>query len=257
MRTLPYPQARMDEGSMSATKTIGILGGMGPMASVEFYRRLVRRTDARTDQGHVHILIDNDPSVPDRTAALLKEGSWEDPVPALQAMACRLEAAGAEILAMPCNTAHAYIAQIRAAVSIPMIDMIEETASAIDRSPVGLLATKGTTRTRLYQDAIEARGIETIVPGAEDQDTVMAVIRAIKTNEDPEEQLRRIAPVVDRLAAAGAVAAIAACTELSLLTEHARREGTKIPWIDALDVLVRATLRAAGARRVGEREESE
>jgi aspartate racemase len=239
---------------MNGTKTIGVLGGMGPMASVEFYRRLVQRTDARTDQEHLHILIDNDPSVPNRTDAILEVGP--NPGPALEAMARRLEAAGAEILAMPCNTAHAYIEEIRAAVSIPMIDMIEETASAIDRSAIGLLATIGTAKTRLYQKAFEARGIETIVPGAEDQGTVMEIIRAIKAGEGLEEQRRRIAPVVGRLAVGGAEAAIAACTELSLLTELATLEGTTIPWIDALDVLVRATLRAAGARRAGEREES-
>ena len=236
---------------MHGTKTIGILGGMGPMASVEFYRRLVLKTDARTDQEHLHILIDNDPSVPNRTDAILEVGP--DPVPALEAMARRLEAAGAGILAMPCNTAHAYVEEIRAAVSIPMVDMIEETASAIDRSPVGLLATRGTTKVRLYQKALEARGIETIVPGADDQGTMMDVIRAIKAGEGLEEQKRRIAPIVERLAAGGAEAAIVACTELSLLPGA----GMAIEWIDALDVLVRATLRAAGARTGGKREESE
>jgi aspartate racemase len=241
----------VDDDEMNRTKTIGVLGGMGPMASVEFYRRLVANTKAQTDQDHLHILIDNDPSVPNRTDALLDDGPC--PVPALQAMARRLESAGAELLAMPCNTAHAYIAQIRAAVTVPVLDMIEETAAAIDQSPIGLLATRGTIETELYQGAFAGRSVEVIVPVAEDQTTVMDVIARIKAGETLDTQERRIAPVVERLAAAGAMAAIAACTELSLLSG----EGLPIRWIDALDILVRATLRAAGGQCVGEGEESE
>jgi len=236
---------------MGGMKTIGILGGMGPMASVEFYRRLVVNTPAQADQQHTHILIDSDPSVPDRTAALLRGG--ESPVPVLQAMARRLEAAGAEILAMPCNTAHAYIEEIRAAVSIPMVDMIEETVSSVERPPVGILATDGTVETGLYQQALAARGIEAIVPGPKDQTTVMDVIAAIKAGGCLQESAKRIAAVVERLAAAGAVAAIAACTELSLLSG----DGLAIEWIDALDVLMQVTLRDAGVPCTGSGEESE
>jgi len=235
---------------MSRTKTIGVVGGMGPMATVEFFRRLVAKTDAASDQEHVHILIDNDPSVPDRTGALLR--GEENPVPALQRMARRLEAAGAELLAMPCNTAHAFIEEIRVAVSIPVLDMIEETAAAVDGGPVGLLATDGTIETGLYQRALATRRIDTVSPGATDQATVMEIIRAVKAGEDLDRLTGRIAPVIDRLAAAGAKAAVAACTELSLLAG----KRLEIRWIDALDVLVRAALRHAGARSVVNGEET-
>ena len=168
-------------------------------------------------------------------------------------MARRLEAAGAEVLAMPCNTAHAFIEEIRSSVRIPMVDMIEETATAIGRPRVGVLASDGTIETGLYQRVLKSHGIEAIVPEPKDQAVVMNVIFAIKAGRQPARLVHRIEPVVERLAEAGAKVALAACTELSLLSG----ESMAIEWIDALDILVRATLRAAGARSVGEREESE
>ena len=237
--------------SGTGAKTVGVLGGMGPMATVEFYRRLVVNTWAEIDQDHLHIVIDNDPTLPDRTGALLR--GTESPGPGLCAMARRLEAAGAEVLAMPCNTAHAFIEEIRSSVRIPMVDMIEETATAIGRPRVGVLASNGTIETGLYQRVLKSHGIEAIVPEPKDQAVVMNVIFAIKAGRQPARLVHRIEPVVERLAEAGAKVALAACTELSLLSG----ESMAIEWIDALDILVRATLRAAGARSVGEREESE
>lgn len=230
-------------------KTIGVLGGMGPMATVEFFRRLVEATPAGSDQDHLHILIDNDPSVPNRTDALLHDGPT--PVPTLQAMAHRLADAGAQVLAMPCNTGHAYIDDIRAAVDVPIIDMIAETARATSSARIGLLATDGTIESGLYHRAFHRHGIDVVVPGPDDRRTVMAAIAAIKAGEPLTPLEDRIAAVVGRLADAGAEAAIAACTELSLLS----RERMPVRWIDALDVLVRSTLRAAGVR-IGEGEEN-
>jgi len=226
---------------MNKHKTIGVLGGMGPAATVEYFRRLVAATPASADQDHIHILIDNDPRIPNRIEAILYGGPT--PVPALVTMAKRLETAGAEILTIPCNTVHYYLQNVRAVLRIPVIDMIAETVARLDVDVVGLLATTGTVLSGLYQDACKARGIRVVVPEDEDQCTLVRAIDAIKAArrfDDIEEALR---PVVHALHDRGAEAIIAGCTEISLL------EGAHLAdrWIDALDCLVDAALREAMA----------
>jgi aspartate racemase len=224
---------------MENRKTVGILGGMGPMATVEFFRRLVAATPAETDQEHLHVLIDNDPRVPNRTDALLHRGP--SPAPRLRAMARRLEQAGADLLVMPCNTAHVYIEEIRASVSIPVLDMVRETVAAIEAASVGLLATDGTIRARLYQEACAVRGVRVLVPEAADQRSVMAAIEGIKRGGSPRRAEEELEPIARRLERGGAKAVIAGCTEISLVPE----DEMPLPWIDALDRLVEATLRDA------------
>ncbi len=232
-------RAASQEPRATEKKTVGVLGGMGPAATVEFYRRLVVATPAAADQEHLRVLIDSDPRVPNRTDAILRGGP--NPMPWLTAMSQRLEAAGAEFLVMPCNTAHAYIDEIRGSVSIPALDMIEETAAALDRSPVGLLATDGTIQMGLYQAVCEARGVRVLVPEPADQRTIMNAIASIKRGDAQLGAKSMIAPVVDRLARDGAAAVIAGCTEISLIPG----DGMAIRWIDGLDCLVAATLRDA------------
>lgn len=212
---------------------------MGPAATVEFFRRLVAATPAGSDQEHLHVIIDEDPSVPDRTSAILRDG--EDPAPALLDMARRLEAAGAELLVIPCNTAHHYLSAIESAVKIPVLDMPAEAARRVDVGRVGLLATDGTIASGLYRDALSKRGIGVVVPQSEEQSRVMRAIDAIKAGEDPATFAGEIAEVISRLGDAGAEAVVAACTEISLID----REGMPLPWIDALDALVEATVREA------------
>ncbi len=224
---------------MTARKIVGVLGGMGSAATAEFFRRLVDATPARVDQDHLHVIIDNDPSVPDRTNAILRSGP--SPAEALAAVARRLEHAGADLLVMPCNTAHVYIEEIRASVSIPALDMIRETVAAIDRSSVGLLATDGTIETGLFQEACEAREVRVVVPNSADQRSIMDAIASIKRGENPRRIEEEIEPIVCRLEREGAEAVIAACTEISLVPG----DGMSVPWIDALDCLVEATLRDA------------
>lgn len=224
---------------MTASKTVGVLGGMGPAATVEFLRRLVDATPARADQDHLHVIIDNDPTVPDRTSAILRGGP--SPAEALAAMARRLERAGADLLVMPCNTAHVYIEEIRGSVSIPVLDMIREAVATIDRLSVGLLATDGTIETGLFQEACEARGVRVLVPHSADQRSIMDAIASIKRGENPRRIEEEIEPIVCRLEREGAEAVIAGCTEISLVPG----DGMSVPWIDALDCLVEATLRDA------------
>lgn len=221
------------------SKTIGVLGGMGPAATVEFFRRLVASTPAAIDQAHIRILIDNNPHVPDRVNAILGRGP--DPGPTLAAMAQGLAASGADFLTMPCNTGHVFQSAIRQAVAIPFINMIDETARAITVLNVGLLATTGTVRTGLYREACQARGIRLIEPNKVDQELVMDIIRRVKAGGSGRSVRDHAAAVVSRLVDAGAEAVIAGCTEISLIPD----EGMPIPWIDALDCLVEAAIRRA------------
>jgi len=227
---------------MTPSKTVGVIGGMGSAATAEFFRRLVVATPAATDQEHVHVLIDNDPGVPNRTDAILYGAP--SPIPQLTAMARRLEVAGADFLVMPCNTAHVYIGEIRASVSIPALDMVVETVAGIRQTSVGLLATDGTIRVSLYQSACGARGIRVVLPQAEDQRSVVEAIAGIKRGEDPRRIGEELVPIVRQLERDGAEAIIAGCTEISLV------DGADMPveWIDALDRLVEATVREAGRR---------
>jgi len=229
---------------MTARKTVGVLGGMGPAATAEFFRRLVDATPAWVDQEHLHVIIDNDPRVPDRTNAVLRGGP--SPGEVLAAMARRLEAAGADLLVMPCNTAHVYIEEIRASVSIPALDMIREAVATIDQSSVGLLATDGTIQTGLFQEACETRGVRVVVPNSVDQSSIVDAIASIKRGENSRRVEEEIEPIVCRLEREGAEAVIVGCTEISLVPG----DGMPVPWIDALDRLVEATLRDAwpGAR---------
>jgi aspartate racemase len=212
---------------------------MGPAATVEFFGRLVTATPATIDQDHLRILIDNDPTVPDRTRALLHGGPT--PGPALARMAKGLVAAGAEVLAMPCNTAHAFLGAIREAVEAKVVDMIEETAARTEVRAVGLLATGGTIDARIYDHAFEARDIELLLPDEAGQETVVRAIEAVKASRAFGEIEAAVARVVGELRNRGAEAVIAGCTEISLL------DGKRmpLPWIDALDCLVAATIREA------------
>jgi len=235
---------------MTMSKTVGVLGGMGPAATAEYFRRLVVATPAETDQEHLHVIIDNDPRVPDRTNAILHGGP--SPVDALVAMARRLEMAGSDLLVMPCNTGHVYLEEIRAAVSIPVLDMVRETVRTIERSSVGLLATDGTIQSGLYQQACEPSGIRIVVPNPSDQRSIVGAIEQIKRGVDPGRLGKGIRAIVRRIADDGAEFVIAGCTEISLISG----DTMPVPWIDALDCLVEATLREAypSVRMEGDKE---
>ncbi len=222
-----------------STKTIGILGGMGPAATIEYFRRLVEKTPAAFDQAHVRILIDNNPHIPDRTDAIF--GTGPDPSPVLASMARGLAASGADFLTMPCNTGHVFKAAINEAVDIPFVDMIDVTVQSVSARTVGLLATTGTLRTGLYTSACAARGIQLMLPDESDQELVMDIIRRVKAGGTGASVAPFASSVVARLAERGAEAVIAGCTEISLI----RGKVMPIRWIDALDCLVDAALRLA------------
>ncbi|MDA0699803.1 MAG: amino acid racemase [bacterium] len=237
---------------MSGRKVVGVLGGMGPDATVDFFARLVAATHAGRDQDHLRILIDNDPTVPDRTAAI--EGRGPSPAPRLAAMARGLVAQGADVLVMPCNSAHAFAdAIVAAAAPVPFLDLIATTVRATrSRLPavaaVGLLATDGTLAARLYHDAYAADAVRTLSPLGDDQRTVMDAIYAVKSGAVDDAVRARLRLVAERLAAGGAEAIVAGCTEIPLLLADGdvRVEGRSVPVVSSTDALVAATVALAG-----------
>lgn len=235
-----YNRAR-DRG---AAVIVGILGGMGPVATADFYLKLVQATPASSDQEHLRTLIWSDPTIPDRTRALLEHGV--DPTPSITAGARLLQEAGARLLAVPCNTAHAFLRPVQAAVDIPIIHMIEETAECIvSMQPriarVGLLATTGTVQANLYQEWLGKEGISVLVPDCEDQEKyVMASIRKIKagvTSPDVRSKLRTAAAGLVR---SGAQVVIAGCTEIPLGLDQA---DIRVPLIDPARILAASVVR--------------
>ncbi|MGH6993085.1 MAG: aspartate/glutamate racemase family protein, partial [Caulobacteraceae bacterium] len=162
-------------------KAVGVIGGMGPAATTAFIARLQALTPANADQDHLRLFVDCNPHVFDRNAALA--GVGPSPGPVLAAMAQGLERAGAEILAMPCNAAHAWAGEIRAATHLPLVDLIEATADdavSATTGPVGVLAADACLSAGLYQKALRARGSEHRLLGEDDQTRFMDLLYAIK-----------------------------------------------------------------------------
>jgi aspartate racemase len=210
---------------------------MGPDTTVDFMAKVIAATPAREDQDHAHLLVDQNPTVPNRQAALLGEG--EDPGPAMAAMAQGLERAGADFLVMPCNTAHAYAPAIRAAVSIPFVSIIDVTVDACrGHDAVGVLATAGCIEARLYQEAMSAAGIAAVLPDDSEIAEISRIAVEIKRGERGADATKRMKTIADMLVARGATAIIAACTEIPLVLGH---DSIDVPLISSTDVLAEVT----------------
>ena len=216
-------------------KVLGVLGGMGPAATVAFLARVQALTPAEVDQDHIRILADINPQVPDRQRA-------PDAAEArLGQMAMRLRDAGAQVLAMPCNTAHALTASIRK-VGLPFIDMIAETASAAaadGAKKIGVLATPGGEA--LYTRALQAKGARIVRLAGADRQAIMSCINAVKAGdvgEAPRAEMRRLAAT---LVGAGAEVVIAGCTEVPLLLGPG---DVSVPLVDSAEVLAAACVKA-------------
>ena len=159
-------------------KSIGILGGMGPLATADLFRKIVLLTDAARDNDHIRVYIDDNASIPDRTAAILSGGA--DPLPAMTDSLRKLEACGADCIIMPCNTAHYFLPRLQALTEVPFLSMLEATAkTCADRFPDGtaaVLATKGTLAAGLYQAALEKECVPFLLPRETEQDALRRVI---------------------------------------------------------------------------------
>ncbi|WP_415854287.1 aspartate/glutamate racemase family protein [Sinomonas sp. G460-2] len=223
---------------------IGILGGMGPAATADFYAKLVSHTRARRDQDHPRTVIWSDPTIPDRTQAIL--GLGEDPTPWMLRGVKHLEEAGATLIAVPCNTAHAFVPALQAKTSAPILHMIEETVELLSAQgirSVGLLATTGTCQMGLYQASAAKGGVEVLVPDQDGQEKVMDAILGIKGGNTTPDISAALVEATTLLQAKGAEAVIAGCTEIPLALSQ---DMLQIPLIDPTGVLAVAALRQAG-----------
>ncbi|SMX81585.1 aspartate/glutamate racemase family protein [Brevibacterium aurantiacum] len=233
--------------SGSITPLVGILGGMGPAATVDLYSKLIEATPAAGDQGHLRVMIWADPTVPDRSAAIAGDG--EDPTPKLAAGAQQLADAGAAFYIVACNGAHAFLPRVREQVDLDYLSIIDVTAAHVAALPyvksAGLLATDATLTAGLYQDALLAAGVTPTVPAREDQHIVMETIYAVKAKELRPELTQALAGVTDRLSERGADVIIAACTEipLALTADQSAR-----PLIDPAVLLANEVINEAAAR---------
>lgn len=202
-------------------KTVGIIGGMGPGATVLLMQKIIAATPARDDEDHVPLLVDQNPQVPSRIRHLI-EGTGEDPAPVLSAMAKRLQTAGALALAMPCNTAHHYAQEIRASVSVPLIDMVALSVTHAGSlvpagGTVGVLASPAVRLTGLFDRALAAAGLTALY--ATDDDAVLSIIRRIKADGPVAETRQALEKVSRDLLARGAQVQMVACTEFSLIAD--------------------------------------
>ena len=226
-------------------KVIGILGGMGPLATADLFEKITLHTAASCDQEHPRVCIDSNTNIADRTAALLHGGA--DPVPEMVKSAKRLESIGADFLIMPCNTAHNYYEPVCAAVGIPVLHMIALTRDALKARGVkraGLLATDGTVQTGIYQRTFAGSGVELLVPeGADDQAAVMDVIYNGVKAGDLAHDVTAFRTACEHLLARGAEALILGCTELPPAFDL---YGLDYPSIDPTLELALGAIRAAG-----------
>ncbi|MBR4462412.1 MAG: amino acid racemase [Erysipelotrichaceae bacterium] len=223
-------------------KTIGILGGMGPRATCELYSMIISNTKASLDQEHIHVLIDSNCQIPDRTRAIISDG--ESPVEMLQASAKVLENAGADFLIIPCNTSHHFYDEIAKAVHIPILHMIKETVSEIrNEEKVIVLCTEGTRDSGVYGKVLQANDIGCIYPDPILQNEVNDIIyNAVKKglgSYDASFFNQELA----KLDHGHEIAAILGCTEMSYAAQQYHLEGR---FIDPMLILAKKAIRYAG-----------
>ena len=229
----------MTESTSVGDLTLGVMGGMGPLATADFLAKLAQATPVTVEQQHLRVLVDSNPKVPDRIQAIA--GTGVSAGPALAEMAAGLERAGADFLVMACNTAHVFEAEIRAAVSIPFASIVDEASDECMRAHagmrrVGLLATPACIASGLYQRALERNGLRAIVLNEADEAAFLAVLRAIKlagVSRDLRIAMKRLA---EALVVGGAEVVVAGCTEVPLVLDAV---DLAVPLLDATANLAR------------------
>ena len=225
-------------------KTIGIIGGMGPMATADLFTKLIQMTDAACDAEHIHILIDNNPKTPDRTSAILR--GTESPLPYLIQSANRLQIAGADFLLIPCITSHHFIQELSAQIEIPILSIIEETAKYLQSKSfkkIVLLATDGTCQSGVFDKVFTKYGIEICYPCETAQKALMDVIyKGVKAGSASWD-MTALNTEIEGLLRVGAEAVVLGCTELPLAAKMYGIVGTLI---DPTDILARAAIIYAG-----------
>ena len=227
-------------------KTIGILGGMGPLATADLFQKIVLLTKADTDREHIRVYIDSNANIPDRTAAILSGG--EDPVPEMASALRHLEACGADCIIMPCNTAHYFLPRLQAMTEIPFLSILTAAAEACKAQfpgkTVGILATRGTLAANLYQEALVQAGVPYLVPDTPAQDALMRVIYdGVKAGKGPDSYRADFLTVLEQMSAGGAEVFLLGCTELPLAAEALN---IALPTVDPTAELAKASIRFCG-----------
>ncbi len=218
---------------------------MGPDATVDFMAKVIAATPASKDQDHVHLLVDQNPKVPNRQAA--QSGEGENPGPAMAAMARGLEQAGADFLVMPCNMAHVFAQPVRSAVSIPLVSIIDVSVDACGAyESIGVLTTPGCLDAGIYQAALATAGLDAVLPDEDEVVELMRLVTAIKAGDQGDPVAREMRSLAEALVDRGAKAIIGACTEIPLVLTP---EMLDVPLVSSTDVLAEVTVEIATGDR--------
>ena len=225
-------------------KILGVIGGLGPIATAHFMELVINMTDVQTDQQHLPMLVYNMPFIPDRTAYIL-DNTKENPLPKMLSIGKALQEQGADCIAVPCVTAHYFMNALETGVSVPLINGVRETVAHLKENgiqKVGIMATDGTIRSGIFHKELEKQGLQPIAPSANAQTDVMHLIfNNVKAGKPVE--LERFLSAAEDLRAKGAQAIILGCTELSLIK---REHNIGAGFIDAMEVLARQSVLACG-----------
>jgi aspartate racemase len=226
-------------------KVLGVLGGMGPLASAQFMLRLTLLTPADRDQDHIPTVLWSDPRVPDRTRGRLQGG--DDPLPWLLRGIAGLKHAGCGAIAIPCNTAHGWFDEMRDAAGLPILHIVDAAAADLHRlnlkpGRIGIMGTQATLAMRLYQNRLGALGWDCITPDQSQMDRLVSPsIALIKANR-VAETFAPLAEVVNDLASRGASAVVLGCTEIPLGILAEPPDALRAPVVDTIDALARAAI---------------
>ena len=226
-----------------ARRTVGVIGGLGPQATAEFFQQVLDATPAGSDQEHIHLIIESDPTLPNRNDAIAGRGP--SPGPGLAKVARRLEDAGAELVVMVCNTAHAFQAEIQSALrDTPFLSLIDVTIQAVTRDypearSVGILAAAGCLDADLYGAAARRHGLVPVGPTDNERAHFMDLLYRIKAGHRGANEGREMCALAEGLARRGAEVLIAACTEVQLVLP---KHEVSLPLVSSTEELVRAVV---------------
>jgi aspartate racemase len=226
-------------------RVLGVLGGMGPLASAQFMLRLTLLTPATRDQDHIPAVLWSDPRVPDRTRSHLQDG--DDPLPWLLHGITGLRRAGCGAIAIPCNTAHGWFDAMRQTAEVPILHIVDAAAADMRRlgigpGTIGVMGTQATLDMRLYQDRLQSQGWDCIIPSRQEMDRhVTPAIALVKANR-VAEAYAPLVEVANTLAARGATAVVLGCTEIPLGIQAGPQDALPVPMVDTIDSLARAAI---------------
>jgi aspartate racemase len=227
---------------------LGILGGMGPAATYEFFKMVIEKTDAAADQEHIDMILLNHATIPDRTMAI-KQGNTDEIISILKQDAAFLEKSGADVIAMPCNTSHYFFEEVQKSINVTIINMVSETVlkvSELGRNKVAVLATEGTVMTGVYEKACQEMGVDCFVPASKTQKIITKIIYdQIKKGE--KGSMTDFLMIEDVLKNEGCDGAILACTELSVFKENHKTLLNEF-YIDAMEELAKRSILLCGGK---------